>query len=489
MTNDATFEVEAAVVGAVLTFSDAAAAVPALGLGPAEFAGEAARAAWAAIQGLVERGEGVGPLEVAEALRERGQEAACDLNALVAMAAAAVTPERLPRHAERLRAQARARRLRALGLALAGAADDAQRVRELLELAQNMTAAAPAGDDRRLRIIPGDEFLRMLRIPEFVVDGLLPRGQLYALTAPTGHGKTAVAALMQICIAAALAFAGREVQPGRVLVLAGENPDDYGLRLLATCQALGLKPEVLRSVYVIPGSFGIAAAVAEIKHQAAALGGDWSAVFVDTSAAFFDGDDENANTAMRLHASHLRSLTELDGHPLVVVLCHPTKSATKDNLLPRGGGAFLAEIDGNLTVWRDDRLVTLSWQGKLRGPGFEPLTFELQPQTLAITDSKGRPVSSVAAVPATGDRAEALEAAALSDENRMLRAMLRTPNGSIADLALAAGFASGMGSPNKARAHRVLKQLAEQQLAKKNRAGRWVLTGKGRSEADEVPAS
>lgn len=132
MTGDATFEVEAAVVGSVLTFSDAAAAVPALALGPAEFAGEAARAAWAAIEALVQRGESVGPLEVAEALRERGQEAACDLPTLVAMAAAAVTPERLPRHAERLRAQARARRLRALGLALAGAADDAQRVRELL---------------------------------------------------------------------------------------------------------------------------------------------------------------------------------------------------------------------------------------------------------------------------------------------------------------------------------------------------------------------
>jgi hypothetical protein len=47
-------------------------------------------------------------------------------------------------------------------------------------------------------------------------------------------------------------------------------------------------------------------------------------VFVDTSAAFFDGGNENDNPAMWLHASHRRRLTEPTGRPSVTVLCHPT---------------------------------------------------------------------------------------------------------------------------------------------------------------------
>jgi hypothetical protein len=352
---------------------------------------------------------------------------------------------------------------------------------------------APEGDTPLVRIQRGDEFLRSFKPPEPLIDGLLPRGQLYALTAPTGHGKTAIAALAQLCICTGRPFAGRDVEPGRVLVLAGENPDDYAMRLLATAQAIGLKPAEValalsERLLVLPGSFALGPAAADIAKQVEGIG-PLSCVFVDTSAAFFDADDENSNASMRLHASRQRSFTELPGRPAVLTLCHPVKHASRDNLLPRGGGAFLAEIDGNLTAWRDDRLVTMHWAGKLRGPGFDALTFELKPERLAITDSKGRDLVSVAAVPVSADQAEALEAAALSDENRMLRAMLDKPHASIAQLALAAGFVSGMGTPNKARAHRLLVQMATQGLAKKTRAGRWTLSSKGRSEADEVPAA
>lgn len=336
---------------------------------------------------------------------------------------------------------------------------------------------------RRLKVEPGDEFLRNFRVPEPLIDGIVPRGQLYAMTGPTGHGKTAVAALMQVCIATGKPFAGRVVEAGNVLVLAGENPDDYALRLLATAQAMALKLEALGGIGVVAGSFAIGPAFDDLAGQVTE---PLACVFVDTSAAFFDGDDENANTAMRLHASRMRRLCELPGRPAVIVLCHPTKHATKDNLLPRGGGAFLAEIDGNLTCWRDDKLVTLHWGGKLRGPGFESTQFELQPEVLAIFDSKGRNVSSVAAVPANVERAETIAQAALTDENALLRAMLAKPRASVAELATGAGFVYGMGLPNKARAHRVLQKLQAQGLVAQGRAGAWKLTSKGRNEAAEV---
>lgn len=342
------------------------------------------------------------------------------------------------------------------------------------------------GVRHELRIVTGPEFLSRLALPAPLIDGIVPRGQLYALTGPTGHGKTALAALAQCCIANGIAFAGRECERGRVLVLAGENPDDYGLRLLATAQVLRIPPpEMTRDIGVIAGSFALGAATPHIA-EAAGRFGELAAVFVDTSAAYFDGDDENANVAMRMHASRLRALCELPGRPAVIVLCHPTKNPTKDNLLPRGGGAFLAEVDGNLTCWREDSMVTLHWAGKLRGPGFDALQFELQPQVLGLTDTKGRHVHSVAVAPIGDDRAEALAERALSDENRVLVAMLRKPSGSVSDLAMGAGMTDGGGRPQKSRVHRLLGTLKAQGLARQTRGGTWTLTNKGRDEAGEV---
>src|SRR5262249_19301658 len=46
---------------------------------------------------------------------------------------------------------------------------------------------------------------------------------------------------------------------------------------------------------------------------------------------------------------------QLPGGPTTIINCHPTKNATDDNLLPRGAGAFLAEVDGNLTRRKQQR--------------------------------------------------------------------------------------------------------------------------------------
>jgi len=57
-------------------------------------------------------------------------------------------------------------------------------------------------------------------------------------------------------------------------------------------------------------------------------------VVVDTSAAYYEGDDENANVQMGIHARRLRALVGLPGEPCVLVACHPVKNATPDNMVP-----------------------------------------------------------------------------------------------------------------------------------------------------------
>lgn len=358
-----------------------------------------------------------------------------------------------------------------------------------------MTTNPPALPDE-LRIVPAFTLLQSFKPIESIIDGLpVGRGALVALTGPTGSGKTTLGTDLQIALCRGQHVAGREVTQGSVLVLAGESPHDYTMHLAAALQAKGLtgadlsRPPPFGELLVIPGTFAIDFELGHLRERIADLGTKLVAVFVDTSAAFYNADDENDNVAMRRHASTLRDITTLPGNPTVFVLCHPTKSAQRDNLLPRGGGAFLAEIDSNLTLFKDDAgIVTLHHAGKIRGPSFDPIRFELvQVELEGHKDCRGRPIFSTAAKHLPDDRAEQIEAKAMDDENRILVAMQRKPGGSVADLAMAAGMTTGTGTPQKSRVHRLLRTLAEQGLAKKNRAGAWHLTTKGSKEADELP--
>ena len=137
----------------------------------------------------------------------------------------------------------------------------------------------------------------------------------------------------------------------------------------------------------------------KVRQEADELGG-FDLIIVDTSAAYFPGDDENNNVQLGAHARRLRLLTTMPGNPCVVVACHPVKNAGNDNLLPRGGGAFIAEVDGNLVCLKRDSIVDLSWQGKFRGPDFDPVGFELRTVTAdKLKDSKGRSIATVMAMP------------------------------------------------------------------------------------------
>ena len=60
--------------------------------------------------------------------------------------------------------------------------------------------------------------------------------------------------------------------------------------------------------------------------------------------------------------------------------CHPTKNPDMDNLLPRGGGAFLNEMDGNLVAIKNNSVVTVHWHGKFRGPDFAPIRSSCRPE-------------------------------------------------------------------------------------------------------------
>lgn len=347
----------------------------------------------------------------------------------------------------------------------------------------------------RVEIVSAAEFLANLKPIESIYGNLpIGRGNVTCLTAKTGDGKTTLTALMLICSAMGLPIAGHESTRGGVLVLAGENPEDFGMHLLAALQELGINPEdVSREaspILVVPGTFDIDFQLDDIHARIKSQNVELVAVFVDTSAAFNMSDDENSNTALRAHASKLRGLASLPGRPAVVVLCHPVKSATEDNLLPRGAGAFLAEVDANLTLWRDkgSDVTTLSWAGKIRGRAFDPIKFELVGVEIkGIYDSRGKAVYSSIVRHIPEAKADQLQQREISDQDRLMSALRKSPGASVADLAFDCGWINADRAPLKSSTDRRLKVLEGLSLAQRNRHGKWSLTPKGQKDAESLP--
>jgi AAA domain len=321
------------------------------------------------------------------------------------------------------------------------------------------------------------DFLKDFVPPEYLIDGILQRRFIYSLTGQTGHAKTALALLLAVLVGApgtTTMLGNHQVEHGHVVYFAGENPDDVRMRLIG----MGVDPDAV-CISVIPGVFDIATMFHPLTDELGRLG-EVALIIIDTSAAYFLGDDEISNTQMGDHARMLRKLTEMPGGPCVLVLCHPIKHVTDPiQLLPRGGGAFLAEMDGNLTVWRRDDLVELH-HNKIRGPGFEPMTFRIERvTTMELMDSKRRLIPTVKVALVSEHEAAAQQEKTRNEDDQLLAALAEDSDRSLANLARACDWVWQNGEPAKSKVERVLKRLKAAKLVNHFR-GRWELTSAGK---------
>ena len=100
------------------------------------------------------------------------------------------------------------------------------------------------------RVQTAADFTADFVAPEYLVDGMVQRGRLYTLTAPTGSGKTAVMLYASTAIASGMQFCGLDVEPGDVLFLAGENPSKNHASVLTVTARRPLKTSSCISVRV-----------------------------------------------------------------------------------------------------------------------------------------------------------------------------------------------------------------------------------------------
>lgn len=345
------------------------------------------------------------------------------------------------------------------------------------DTAPNFDHAPKADGDKSWSVQTVADFTADFIAPEYIIEGVVQRGRLYTFTAPTGSGKTAVMLYASTAIATGMQFCGLECEQGDVLFLAGENPDDVRARMIATLEFYGVDASKCR-LHFIPGTFSMRQDMDRLKEEAAKLP-NLILVVVDTFAAYFDGDDENSNAQSLDFARVVRALTLIESKPAVIMPAHPVKNATRQNLAPKGGSSLVNEVDGNLTLWNADGLVTMHWQVKHRGPEFEPLNFELKRYECdSIKDRKGRIIPTVLAQPVMTLRASQIARETLSLEDQVLLMIHDDPS------VTKAARASALGVP-PTRYQRIVEELAKQKLIRKFRR-KWELTKDGQRAVDEI---
>lgn len=347
---------------------------------------------------------------------------------------------------------------------------------ELIELYRD----TPSQDSpqRKGRLIPGSDFARVYEMPNWLIDGVLQRGRLYACTSLTNHGKTAVWLYNACMIQSGRNIAGLAVDKANVLYLAGENPTDLQGRMLGLMLALGLKS----MPWVLPASFPMTEEELDrLRAEVRQLGIPLGLIVGDTAASFFPGDDENDNVQAAGYGRSLRSLCELPGNPAVLMLAHPVKNAAKDNLLPRGGGALLNELDGNLTLWSENlgEITSLHWQGKIRGPDFDAIAYRYRLVPTGKVDKRGRDDMTIIAEPIDDFEAASHAAQAVANEDAVLVHLNRSPEFSLAQIAQACGWVNDDGVPEKWKAQRAIAKLRKDGLIKQFR-GKWIITDAGK---------
>ena len=95
-------------------------------------------------------------------------------------------------------------------------------------------------------ILDAPAFLATFTMPDYLIDGIIQRGRLHALTSPTGHGKTAVALFLACMMAMGRNIGALEVTQGDVSdSWAGKTPTICACGCTPPASAYGIDPASL----------------------------------------------------------------------------------------------------------------------------------------------------------------------------------------------------------------------------------------------------
>ena len=228
--------------------------------------------------------------------------------------------------------------------------------------------------ESRFKILSLDDLSHMPD-PEWLINGVLPKGGIAEMHGMPATGKSFIALDMALHVATGSSWHGHSTEQGSVLYVAAEGATGYKRRIEAWESAHGIVD--IESLYFVASGVQLHEdeEIEALLDTVLARGIDVSLVIFDTLARCFVGADENSSAAMgSLLEGTARIGNELGATTLLV---HHTR---KDGTTERGSIALRGGVDVMMAVERKKgtNVLTLSNLKMKDAPDFDDKTFELK---------------------------------------------------------------------------------------------------------------
>lgn len=291
--------------------------------------------------------------------------------------------------------------------------------REESDLIDEFDVEEVAPEDRSSGLVftPADDCSSVSQ-RDYVIKGLLARGDVAAIHGHPGVGKSLLAPFMGYAVAQGEPFFGMRTKAGGVLYVAAEDPAGMQGRVAALRSELGAGANftlVSGVGSLLPGSPQLAALKREVRRRQPMI------VFIDTLALAFGGIDENSSQDMAKVIAASRGLADLG--PAVCLIHHSPKTGDGS---PRGHSSLNGMLDLSLELVKGDDGIVRAIARKNRNGSCDGLdiAFRIAVSNMGededgdpITFARCRPLDGPA--PQVGPKPSPSEKAALS----LLRAM------------------------------------------------------------------
>ena len=241
-------------------------------------------------------------------------------------------------------------------------------------------------------LIPVQELLADLRLPEWIIKNYIPKGSLVEVFGESGTFKSFIVLDMAFCVANGIQWHGFDVKQGNVIYFAGEGY--YGLKW----RVLALQ----RHYQIEAKNFHVSTQpLALIDKESVQRAAEEMERIGNISMVIFDTLHRNAGAANEDTAKEWGEiLHNLDQYikPLCDVILYVHHTGHKDKERSRGTSARYASLDVDYLVERekDEMIVTMSCKKMKDAKEPEPLSFRMEAVDTGFMDEETmQPITSL----------------------------------------------------------------------------------------------
>lgn len=218
---------------------------------------------------------------------------------------------------------------------------------------------------------------RDISSPDYLIQDMIETDTTGALIGPSATGKSLVCVDAAACVATGTPFAGKAVQQGAVVYMAGEGLQGIARRFLGWTQRTGIR--IPKGNLLISNSAITIDADGALKLLDAVeiLDAEIKLVVIDTLARHMSGE-ENSNRDMSAFIAAVDTIREEYGCSILIV--HHTGHSHENSGRARGASAFYAALDFEFLIQGNRKgLSSMLGTKNKEGPLYPKRAFKLSP--------------------------------------------------------------------------------------------------------------